>query len=83
MRPAKPQLTRDSARLAVGLRSNSSNPKLRTSETPGSVAAEELHEPVGETGDAAPIAKTNRTKAAAGTAAWRSSSRGWRRRRTP
>ncbi len=37
MRPAKPQLTRDSARLAAGLRSNSSRPKLRTSRNPGRV----------------------------------------------
>ena len=35
MRPAKPQLTRDSARLAAGLRSNSSKPKLRTRPRPG------------------------------------------------
>ncbi len=35
MRPANPQLTRDSARLAVGLRSNSSSPKLRTRPKPG------------------------------------------------
>ncbi len=35
MRPANPQLTRDSARLAVGLRSNSSNPKLRIADSPG------------------------------------------------
>jgi hypothetical protein len=35
MRPAKPQLTRDSARLAEGDRSNSSSPKFRTSPAPG------------------------------------------------
>ena len=52
MRPAKPQLTRDSARLAAGLRSNSSSPKLRTSPKPRCVAAEQFHETVGETRDA-------------------------------
>ena len=55
MRPAKPQLTRDNARLAAGLRSNSSKPKLRTRPTPGRVVAEQLHEAVGEARDAAAI----------------------------
>ena len=55
MRPAKPQLTRDSARLAAGLMSNSSRPKLRTSRDAGRVAAEELHEAVGEARDAAAV----------------------------
>ena len=55
MRPAKPQLTRDSARLAAGLRSNSSSPKLRTSADARRVAAEEFHEPVGEARDAAAV----------------------------
>ena len=35
MRPANPQLTRDRARLAAGLRSNNSRPKLRTTPRPG------------------------------------------------
>ena len=55
MRPANPQLTRDSARLAAGLRSNSSRPKLRTTPRPGSVAAEEFHQAVGEARDALAI----------------------------
>ena len=46
--PANPALTRASALLAGGARSNMSRPRLRSRPTPGRAIAEQLHQRVGE-----------------------------------